>query len=137
MQLTRFDRWLREKYAYETHIKTLRAPDEVPRNIKCIDLPDEPGRRYKHLFIANRTKDVDEFLNILRENSQMYETQIIEKNSLFVRIVAPKEKSLTWSIFSMIVIGSCVVFAFFYLKKLFSDPVLRQNMLEAFDILKS
>ncbi len=28
MQLTRFDRWLREKFVYETHIQTLRPADD-------------------------------------------------------------------------------------------------------------
>lgn len=138
MQLTRLDRWLREKFAYETHIQVLRLPeDPIPSRIRVIDLPDEPGRRYKHKFIATRTKDADALIDILRENSQMYATEIVEKNSLFVRIVAPKEKSITWTVITTAFIGASVFFAFLYLKKLFSDPELRQNLIEALDILKS
>ncbi len=137
MQLTKLDRWLREKFAYETHIQTLRMPeDDIPRRIRVIDLPDEPGRRYKHKFICDSTQDVDALIEILKENSQMYATQIIEKDSFFVRLVAPKEKSVTWTVISMIVITTAVFFAFLYLKKLFSDPELRQNLIDALDILK-
>ena len=54
MQLTRFDRWLREKFVYETHIQTLRSPDSIPAGMRAEELPDAPGRRYKHLFVATR-----------------------------------------------------------------------------------
>lgn len=136
MQLTRFDRWLREKYAYETHIQTLRLPDRVPRRIKVIDLPDAAGKRYKHLMIARHSGDADALIDILRENSQMYETKIVDRKGLFVRLVAPKEKSVTWRIFSFFVIGTCVYFSLMYVKSLVENPEFRKNFDEAIEILK-
>lgn len=136
MQLTRFDRWLREKFAYETHVQTLRLPDRIPRRIRVIDLPDAPGKRYKHLLIARRTKDADELFDILKENSQMYETQIIDRKGLFVRIVAPKEKSVTWRVISFVVISTCVFFALMYVKSLVENPEFRRNFSETLEILK-
>ena len=59
MQLTRFDRWLREKYVYETHIHTLRPPESLPAGIQTRNIPDVPGKRYKHLFVASRSRDAD------------------------------------------------------------------------------
>jgi len=43
MQLTRFDRWLREKYVYETHIHTLRPPESLPAGIQTREIPDVPA----------------------------------------------------------------------------------------------
>ena len=136
MQLTRFDRWLREKYAYEVHILTLRLPDRVPRRIKVIDLPEAAGKRYKHLLIARRSQDADALIAILRENSQMYETKIIDRKGLFVRIVAPKERSVTWRIFSFFVISTCAYFVLMYIKSLVENPEFRKNFSEAMEILK-
>ena len=59
MQLTRFDRWLREKFVYETHIQTLRPPETVPAGMRVVELPDVPGKRYKHLFVTGSSKVAD------------------------------------------------------------------------------
>ena len=84
MQLTRFDRWLREKYVYETHIQTLRPPKSLPDGIRTVEIPDVPGKRYKHLFVAGSSKLADELIAQLRENSQMYTTQIVDRDAWFV-----------------------------------------------------
>jgi hypothetical protein len=44
MQLTRLDRWLRERYVYETHVYTLRLPETVPAGVIAEELPESPGR---------------------------------------------------------------------------------------------
>ena len=95
MQLTRFDRFLREKFVYQTHIQTLRPVEELPKGVRAVDLPDAPGKRYKHLYVAKSTKAADALINYLKENGQMYTTQVIDRDSWFVPFIAPKEKSVT------------------------------------------
>ena len=136
MQLTRFDRWLREKYVYETHIHTLRPPESLPVGIQTRDIPDVPGKRYKHLFVATRSSDADQLITQLRENSQMYTTQIVDRNDWYVPFIAPKNKSLTWWLFSLVIILISVFFALVYLKSLAEDPAFRQNFMDALNILK-
>ena len=114
----------------------MRLPDRVPRRIKVIDLPEAAGKRYKHLLIARRSQDADALIAILRENSQMYETKIIDRKGLFVRIVAPKERSVTWRIFSFFVISTCAYFVLMYIKSLVENPEFRKNFSEAMEILK-
>lgn len=137
MQLTRFDRWLREKFVYEIHIQTLRPPETLPAGIRAFDLPDLPGKRYKHLFIANSSALADDLIAVLKENSQMYTTQIIDKDAWFVPFIAPKDKSVTWWLVSAVVISIVVVSILLYLKVLLSDPVLRKNLMEAFELFKN
>src|SRR5215217_7068008 len=127
MQLTRFDRWLREKFVYETHIQTLRPPETVPAGIRVVDVPDVPGKRYKHLFVASSSKVADELISHLRENSQMYTTQVVDREAWYVPFIAPKDRSVTWWLFSMVVITTCVFFALLYVKGLVEDPEFRQN----------
>jgi hypothetical protein len=136
MQLTRFDRWLREKFVYELHIQTLRPPESIPHGIRAIDLPEAAGRRYKHLFIAGSSKAADELIHLLKENSQMYTTQVVDREAWFVPFIAPKDKSVTWWLFSTAVILVAVFFALLYLKSLVEDPEFRKNFLEALEIMK-
>jgi hypothetical protein len=136
MQLTRFDRWLREKFVYETHIQTLRPPETVPAGIRVVEMPDVPGKRYKHLFVASSSKVADELISHLRENSQMYTTQVVDREAWYVPFIAPKDKSVTWWLFSMVVVTTCVFFALLYVKGLVEDPEFRQNFMEAMQLLK-
>ena len=136
MQLTRFDRWLREKFVYETHIQTLRPPETVPAGVRVIDLPEVPGTRYKHLFVAGSSKLADELINQLKESGQMYTTQIVDRDTWFVPFIAPKDKSVTWWLTSVVVISISVFFVLLYVKGLVADPEFRKNFAEALKLLK-
>jgi len=136
MQLTRFDRWLREKFVYETHIQTLRLPEYIPAGIRTVELPDTPGKRYKHLFVARSSKAADELIQTLKENSQMYVTQIVDRNAWFVPFIAPKERSVSWWLISVCVISISVFYTLLYIKGLVQDDEFRKNFLEAVEIMK-
>ena len=136
MQLTRLDRWLREKYVYETHIHTLRPPEAVPAGIRTVDLPEAPGKRYKHLFIADSSSAADTLIRQLKENSQMYTTQIIDRKSWYVPFIAPKNKSVTWWLVSVLIFSVSAIFVLLYVKSLVDDPEFRKNFFEALEILK-
>ena len=136
MQLTRFDRWLREKFVFELHIQTLRPAESIPAEIRAIDLPEAPGRRYKHLYIAGSSKAADELILQLKENSQMYTTQVVDREAWYVPFIAPKEKSVTWWLFSLVLISTSAFFALLYIKGLVEDPEFRKNFMEAIDIMK-
>lgn len=136
MQLTRFDRWLREKFVYETHIHTLRMPESIPAGIRAVELPEVPGKRYKHLFVAKSSKAADELILQLKEASQMYTTQIVDSEAWYVRFIAPKEKSPTWWLFSTSLIIVAVFFTILYIKGLTDDPEFRKNLMEAIEIMK-
>lgn len=96
MQLTRFDRWLREKYVYETHIHTLRPAEVLPKGIRVVDLPEVPGKRFRHLYIAASSKLADALISELKANGQMYSAQVVDRKAWYVPFIAPKGKSLTW-----------------------------------------
>lgn len=136
MQLTRFDRWLREKYVYEMHIKTLRPPELLPDGVRAVEIPDVPGIRYKHLYIASTNKSADKMIAQLRGNSQMYTTQIVERDVWYRPFIAPKSKSVTWWLFSTTVISICVFFALIYIKGLAQSPEFQKNFKETIQIFK-
>ena len=137
MQLTRFDRWLREKYVYETHIHTLRPPESLPQGIRPGKISDVPGVRYKYLFVTSRSQSADEFILQLKQASQMYTTQIVNRKDWYVPLLAPKDKSVTWWLFSSAIILICVFYSLLYLKGFIEDPVFLKNFMEAVKLFKS
>lgn len=137
MQLTRFDRWLREKYVYQIHIHTLRPIEAVPHGIQVVELPEVPGKRYKHLYVASSNRSADELIDLLKENGQMYTTQVVDREAWFVPFIAPKEKSVTWWLVSVVIFSTAVFFVLLYIKGLVEDPAFRKNFMEAMELLKS
>lgn len=137
MQLTRFDRWLREKYVYETHIHTLRPPESIPKGIQTVEIPDVPGKRYKHLYVAGSSRLADALIDELKANSQMYTTQVVDRKSWYVPFIAPKNKSVTWWLISSAVITLSVFTGLIYLKGLTEDAEFRKNFMDALKLLKS
>jgi hypothetical protein len=136
MQLTRFDRWLRVKFVYETHIQTLRPVESVPKGIRVVELPEAPGLRYKHLYITSSTVAADRLIHELKESSQMYITQIVDKKAWYVPLIAPKTKSVTWWLFSVVFFTVCGYFALLYLKSLVEDPEFRKNFMDTLKLFK-
>jgi hypothetical protein len=137
MQLTRFDRWLREKFVYQTQVYTLRPPESLPTGVKAVKIPDVPGKRYKYLYVANQTKAADNLIKQLKEGGQMYTTQVVDRKRWYISFIAPKTKSVTWWVISTIftVISVCAVLI--YLSKLAEDPEFQKNLMGAFKILDS
>lgn len=136
MQLTRFDRWLREKFVYELHIHTLRPAESIPAGVRAFQLPDVPGRRYNHLYIASSSKAGDELVALLKANNQMYKAEVIDRKAWYVPFVAPKEKSVTWWLISLVITSISLASTLVYLKFLFDDPEFRKNFLESIEIMK-
>ena len=136
MQLTAFDRWLKEKFAIETHVQVLRLPDEIPRGVKVVELPEIAGQRFKYLLVVKKTKIANALFEILKSESMMYHTQIVVKDKWYVRIVAPEERSVTWTIISWIIIAAFLAGVAYGVIKLLQDPEIRKNLQDALEILK-
>jgi trans-aconitate methyltransferase len=135
MQLTRFDRWLREKYVYQTQIRTLRPPESLPTGIKSVKVPDVPGKRYKYLYVANRTEAADQFITNLKETGQMYTTQVVDRKCWYVPFIAPKTRSVTWWVISTVftLTSACIILV--WLSGLAGDPEFRKNLADSFNLL--
>lgn len=136
MHLTRLDRWLRERFVYETHIYTLRPPDQLPAGIVCHELPEAPGRNYRFRFVASRPESASHLIACLKDNNQMFTTRVVERSTWWVHIIAPKDKSVVyWLIWSFV--SAVAVFGVTHgLRLLWQNPVFRANVLDAIKILQ-
>lgn len=136
MQLTRFDRWLREVFVYEIHIRTLRPVDSIPKGIRAVELPESPMQRYRFLYIARKNRDADVLLKHLRDNTQMFTTEIIERKRWYTPIIAPDGKSFTWRLVSSVVISSSTFSIVLWVRGLLEDPKMRESLREALELFQ-
>ena len=137
MQLTKFDRWIKEKLIYRTHIYTMRLPEVgLPSGVLVEELEESPTRRYRYRLVANADRDVRAVITTLKEGNQMFATRIEETNPWYKSIVAPEGKSfffrLVWIGFGVFLTMSVITLGAIAL----SDEELRGHLLEAFELLK-
>ena len=137
MQLTRFDRWLREKFIYRTHIYTMRIPETgMPANVLVEELEDSPSRRYRFRLIANAAHDVEAILKALKQGNQMFATRIVESNPWYKKIIAPEGKSffyrLIWMGLAMLAAAAIV----FMGMRIMTNEVLKEQLMDSFRLFR-
>ena len=136
MKLTRLDRYLRSRFVYETHIYTLRLPASIPAGTIAEELPESPGRKFKHRFILRSDKAVQELIEELRSANQMFTTRVVDREAWYVPLLAPNGKSVTWWL-----VWACFtamgVFGLIHVAKIaWANEELRKNVSEAMKILQ-
>ncbi|MFT4176437.1 MAG: hypothetical protein QM627_07240 [Luteolibacter sp.] len=136
MQLTRFDRWLREKFVYRTHIYTMRPPERLPRGVKRLRFPATESGRYQCLYLAKNPRAERAFITELNAGGQLFTTRIVESKSMLARIVAPEGKSLTWSLISTFFLLTALAAIAFLVYRLWQNPEIQKNLLDAIEVLK-
>lgn len=136
MQLTRFDRWLKEKFVYEIQILTLRPAEKLPRGIRQTELPEKVGRRFKYLYTTGRAKAAEALLTDLKQNNQMFTTKVVDRDAWWIQFIAPENKSVTWYLASVfILMGICTPIVI-WARGLLNNPEFMKNLDEAKEILK-
>ncbi len=137
MQLTQFDRWLREKFIYRTHIYTMRLPESgVPSQVMVEELEDTPTRRYRYRLVVNAKRDVEALLAALRDGNQMFTTRVVEANPWYKPIIAPKGKSFFFRIFWWAVVMALVTTAVIVVYGILSNEELKSELMEALDLFR-
>ena len=136
MQLTRFDRWLREKFVYETHIYTMRPLDPPPRGVHWSALPEKPGRQFRHCYIVRNPAKFDQLVERLKQDNMMFTTRVMNRKAWYVRFLAPAHHSPTWWLFSTCCIILAVTSIGYGVHRLWANPEIRQNLIESFHILR-
>ncbi|MBC7980470.1 MAG: hypothetical protein H7Y36_07900 [Armatimonadetes bacterium] len=136
MQLTRIDRWLKETFVYEIQILTLRPSEEVPRGIREIELPEKPGRRFKHLYTTGNSRAADKLLASLKENNQMFSTKVVDRKGWWVQFIAPEGRSVTWYLVSVFLMMGSATPLVIWIRGLIANPDFIKNFKESIEILK-
>lgn len=136
MQLTRIDRWLRERFVHEIHVYTLSAPGEIPAGIVCEQLPESPGRQFRFRFVSRRPEPAQHLIAHLKHNNQMFTTRIVDRSAWYVPLIAPKDKSaFYWVVWTLISVAG-LFSATQGLRLLWQNPEVRANVLDALKVLQ-
>lgn len=136
MQLTRFDRWLKEKFVYQIQILTLREANEMPPGMRMLELEEKPGRRYKFLYTTSDHDKAEKLLNSLKEQNQMFTTKVIDRDRWYVQFIAPEGRSPTWYLISVFLMMLSLTPVVIWIRGLLSNPEFMKNLDEAKEILK-
>ena len=135
MQLTKLDRWLRERYIYRTHIYTMRLPETgIPSSVMVEELEDSPTRKFRFRMVANADHDVTAVLNALREGNQMFATRIVETYPWYRSIIAPEGKSFFFRVVWIMMALMGVAVVVFLALRVLADETLMEQILEAFQL---
>lgn len=132
--LTPVDHWLRERFLFQTHIYTLRLPDQLPRGTKVRQLPESPSNRFRYRLITNSNKVTDKLVEKLGESGMMFKTQVVEKKTPLKRFICPKGGSVLLSIFWIISLMGLSYGSVRMFKAITSDEVLMENLRGAVEI---
>lgn len=136
MQLTRFDRWLREKFVLETHVYSLRPPEVLPAGVQAEEMPDVPGRKYRHRYIARNSRAAEALITEFKAHNQMFTTRVVDRSAWYVPLVAPKGKSVTWWCAWLVISAIGLFVLTTALRSLWANPEFRKNLDEALEILQ-
>jgi len=91
MQLTKLDRWLKERFIYETHIFTLRIPDEaLPDGVTVHPMEENKGGDYNHRLIIKDNELAEYVVDLLKRNQVMHATHVMESKNWYNKHIAPK-----------------------------------------------
>lgn len=137
MQLTKFDRWLRERFIYRTHIYTMRVPEAgIPSSVMVEELEDSPTRKFRFRMVANADHDVTAVLAVLKEGNQMFATRIVETNPWYRSIIAPEGKSFFFRIVWIMIALMGVAVVILLGLRVLADETLMKQLMESFNLFK-
>ena len=138
MQLTKLDRWLKERFIYETHIFTLRLPEcKLPKGVEIEDVEQNKGGDYRHRIMIKDNEIAQNVINLLKEDHIMHATHVVEGKNWYNQRIAPEGKSFTyrWILrFISLIILSAGAYGVF---KLSQNEELRSTIMDTIEELKS
>ncbi|MCP5538321.1 MAG: hypothetical protein H7A51_19070 [Akkermansiaceae bacterium] len=138
MQLTKLDRWLKERFIYETHIFTLRLPEEgLPAGTTVSDLDQNKGGDYRHRIVIKDNKLAEQVIAQLRSCHIMHATHVVEGKNWYNKRIAPSGKSFTymWVFRFFALIGICS--AGLGVMKLWQNETLKSTIMDTINELKT
>ena len=138
MQLTKLDRWLKERFIYETHIFTLRLPEgELPSGVRVEEVEQNKSGDYRHRIMIKDNEIAENVMKLLKEDHIMHATHVVEGENWYNQRIAPEGKSFTYRwilrFFSLIMMCAGAYGAF----KLSQNEELRSTIMDTIEELKS
>ncbi|MBK1830359.1 hypothetical protein JIN77_06460 [Verrucomicrobiaceae bacterium R5-34] len=138
MQLTKFDRWLKESFIYETHIFILRRPEfKLPSGVKISELDQGASGDYRFRLRIKNNKKADQTLALLKEHQLMCATHVVEGRHWYNKRIAPEGKSFTYQWILRGITSVLILCAAYGVYVLFQNPQLISTIQDTLNELKA
>ncbi|MEM9079751.1 MAG: hypothetical protein AAGC74_03560 [Verrucomicrobiota bacterium] len=134
---TKVDHWLSENLLLQTHIYTMRLPEDMPRKVKVQELPESASRRYRYRLVSGAPKATDQLVNTLRDEGLLFSTQVVERDPWFRPLIAPKGGSIVYNIFWLISGASVIWGGYKLMVRLQGDANFMAQLKEAIALFSS
>jgi hypothetical protein len=97
MQQTKLDQWLKARFIHETHILTLRLPDEpLPKGVEVKPTGQTTKGAYQHKLIVKSNEKAEKVIVLLKENHFMHSVLVVEGRHWYNKFIAPQGLSFTY-----------------------------------------
>jgi hypothetical protein len=136
MQKTSFDRFLMRMFLHQFCVYTMSPAPWVGRKIRVKDMGAVAGKKYRYMYVTRSSTAADRFIAHLKENGQMFTTEMVDRTGMLASFFAPKEKSFTWRSvgwFFWVMIGCGVWIG---CRNIWMDPALMRMIMDAMRVLK-
>ena len=115
MQQTKLDRWLKDRFVFETHVFCLSEPPWVPPEVKLEPMEVNLRNRFRFRMVIRNQKHLDQALQALKDQNQTFATRV-EPRPVWYRkyLDDPHGGSLTfrliWIVIIVVAVASAIVF---------------------------
>ena len=112
MQQTKLDRFLREKYAYITHIFSNTKPAEIPRGVRFEELDRENGAPFRYRFSSKKYHLIEKLAKQLESENITYTSRVSDRKIWYRGLINNSKKSFSYRLLWMGLVAAMVGFAF-------------------------
>lgn len=138
MQLTKLDRWLKERFIYETHIFTLRLPEGgLPKGARVEPFESNRGGDYKNRIIIKDNDLANDVIEILKNERLMYATHVVDGKHWYNKRIAPEGQSFTFRWINRFVMLALICAAAYGIYLLLQNEELVKTVKDSIDELKA
>lgn len=109
MYQTKFDRWLKETFVYEHHIKVVHLPEKIPSGVKIEEIT---SLQYHYLLTVKSKAKADKLIEYLRDTGSIFSTRIHERKHWYNPLINSGKHSFTYRVFWWIVIVFAGIYTF-------------------------
>lgn len=128
---TKLDRWLRENFVYEHHIKVIHLPEKLPMGVVVSELK---SMQYHYLLTIKNKSKAEKLIEDLKDQGNVFSTRIAEGSHWYNPFINSKNKSFTFSVFWWMV-TLCVGFYLVLKIRVFLKSDLYFDLTQQLDML--
>ena len=111
MQQTKLDRWLREKYAYITHVYCNTKPASIPDNVESKELNAESGVPFRYQLSSIHSSAISGLVKQLESENITYTSRVADRQRWYSRWINNPKKSFSYRVFWVALLFAGLLFA--------------------------